>query len=175
VRHCSFAPFRLVTARRAAALLATTAALGLAACGDDDDDDGGVGPGGIGGTYTLRSLTMGGTTDNSAPFTLAEGEIEGVAFLLEIKSASVTLSNGRYTATSDTRTVIAGEVDESDPPADAGAYTVSGSTITFNPDDAEDENFSAAIAGNSLTATETGDLDEDPSTPDETVVFVYSK
>jgi hypothetical protein len=174
-RVLSFAPFRLVSVRRAAALVATAAALGLTACGDDDDDDGPTGGGGIAGTYTLRSLTIGGATDNTAPFTLVEGEVEGVDFLIEIKSGTLTLANGRYTGSSDFRTVVAGEVNEEDPPADAGAYTVSGNTITFNPDDADEENFTATVSGNTITATESQDFDDDPSTPDETVTFVFSK
>ena len=173
--HRSYSRFRLASARRAATLVATAAALGLTACGDDDDDDGPTGGGGIAGTYTLRSLSINGAADNAAPFTLAEGEVEGVTYLIEIKSGTLTLANGRYTASNDTRSVVGGQVNETDPPADVGAYTVSGSTITFDPDDPDDESITATVSGSTITATESGDFDEDPSTPDETVIFVYSK
>ena len=165
----SFSPFRLVSARRAAALLMTAASLGLTACGDDDD--GPTGGSGVAGTYTIVSATGLEGTDNTAPFLLVNETIENVNFTIELVSGSVSLaSNGRYTATQQMRTTIAG-TPSTETQASAGAYTVSGSTVTFvadydpaDPDDndvADRTSTAAYSGGNTLTLSEPVDLDED--------------
>ena len=157
------------TLRLTAALALVT--VGAAACGDDDE------PTNNNGTrYNLTSVTAQGTTDNSAPFLTQDGTIpEFGTYHFEIEGATVELLSGnRYRATLDLDATLNGapfpgltDVTET------GSYTQSGTTITFNPDDAGEENYTATISGTTITGTE---LFPDPETgEDMTVTMVFTR
>jgi hypothetical protein len=158
--------------RAGAALVAAVAVAGALGCGSDKS----TGPGSIAGTYNVVSISGPQGTDNSAPFTLIDTNIEGTPFRAEMPSGSVTLnSNGRYTGTGFVNVYIDDVLDpdfsgESFP--SDGKWTRSGSTVTFTPDDTSEPPTTASISGNTLTFTET---DTDPSLGTITFTIVLKK
>jgi hypothetical protein len=156
--------------RFAVATAVSLSTLGVAACGDDN----GTGPGGISGTYTLQTVNGQGL-----PFTMFDGEVDdgqGGTFdvLLRILSGSVTLnSNNTYRARLDFDFRIDGQpcagcVEDDD---EEGTFSVSGSTITFDPED--DDPQTATVSGNTITVSFQEDVDEDGE--DETYTLVFRK
>ena len=148
--HTPTARFAASTLRHLTAALAMVAAAG---CGDDD---GGTGPGdGIAGTYNIVRVN----DDATAPYTVLAGTLEGVAYRFDIVSGSLTLhGDGSYTSTSTTRITIGGQQQPDDGSApQTGRYTVSGSTVTFDPsgNDPEEPNYTATHSGDSLTLSTT--------------------
>jgi len=162
--------------RQLAVIAAALAVTGLAACGDDDDGPTGGG-GGITGRYNIASVSGPNGTDDSAPFVLLEGVLEGVTFRAEIVSGYLDLaSNGTYTSDAETRFLVNGEEEDvgGDDLAQSGTYTVSGNSITFTPDD-DDEEFTATRNGDALTFSQEIDLDDDGPAAPQTITIIARK
>lgn len=134
---------RSIFARRLFALALGAALATLAACGSDSTN--GTGPMNVSGSYTL-------TTVNSAtlPYTIPHTPGHTVV----ITSATGTLGADH------TYSIIAtGTEDGGDPgqvAADAGTYTVSGSTVTFTSTTFGGASYTAAAAAGTLTAVVPG-------------------
>ena len=131
-------------------------ALAAAALGCGGDGDGGTGPNAdVAGQYEVVQVN----DDTTPPFAVFAGAVQGNAVSLELLSASFTLDgDGGYTSRATTRFTLNGQSGGDDvEPAQTGRYTVSGSTITFNPqgDDADEPNYTATRDGDTLTLSET--------------------
>jgi len=103
----------LVTALALAAVVAT-----LAACGSDNT--GVTGPTDVSGTYSLASVD-----GNALPFTVPNNPNHTVV----VQSATVTLGTDHSYTIGGTGTSDGGDPEQVI--ADAGTYTLSGSTVTF--------------------------------------------
>jgi hypothetical protein len=165
---------RFGTTHRARAALAFVAVAGaLLGCSSDKS----TGPGSVTGTYNVVSVQGPQGVDNTSPFVLLNETIEGTAFRAEMPSGSISLtSNGRYTGTGVVNVYIDGVLapdysGESFP--SAGAYTVSGSTVTFTPDDASESPVTATFSGgNTLTFSES---DTDPVSGGTITIKIVAK
>ena len=153
------------TALRATAAL--TIAFGAAACGDDPNESRTQ-------RFNIVSIGLGGTTDNTAPFLIAEGTdpILGT-YKFEIASGYIELlDNNRYRAFMDFNATLGGQPFPFDETPEEGTYMVSGNSYTFDPaetpSDPDDDTtpFTATLSGgNTLTFTEeVTDLNDEPVT-----------
>ena len=155
--------------RALGATAALTIALGAAGCGDDDDP---IGP--SAGRFNIVSIAVGGTTDNAAPFLIAEGTDPDLGtYRFEITSGYIEiLNNNRYRAFMDLNAQFGGSTFPFNDLTEEGTVTVSGNTYTFDPDetpaDPDDDTtpFSATLSnGNTLTFTEeVSDFNDEPVT-----------
>lgn len=129
--------------RPVAALVLAAVVATVAACGSDNNN--GTGPMDVSGTYSLT------TVDGSAlPYAVPNNPEHDIV----ITSATGTLgSDHTYTI------VGTGTSDGGDPQqvvADAGTYTVSGSTITFSSSTFSGASYTAAATSSTITATVPG-------------------
>jgi hypothetical protein len=161
----------VATARRALALAALVALTTAAtACGGSDKKDP-AGPGNeqdVAGNYSLTKVD-----GSELPAVLFDGQMdfggEIVDVTIVVTDGSIDLAeNGTYFGSLDVAIEIAGESDEAQIPS-SGTYTRNGSTITFNPSDAEQESFTARVSNGALTAT------IDPIGIEEPASYVFSK
>jgi len=73
-----------------------------------------------------------------------------------------------------TRTRSALRFGRGDDLAQSGTYTVSGNSITFTPDD-DDEEFTATRNGDALTFSQEIDLDDDGPAAPQTITIIARK
>ncbi|MEO8881280.1 MAG: hypothetical protein ABI446_12885 [Gemmatimonadaceae bacterium] len=133
-------PFRHGFARP---LLAIAFVAGLAACGSNSNN-GSTGPGNVSGTYTLQSV--GG---NSLPYTFPNSS-------KEIVVTSATLHLNADNSYSVSAAGSANGTSDNNVIADAGTYSVSGSTVTFTSTTFSGAHYTAAATSTSITADAPG-------------------
>lgn len=164
------------TRRARTTLIAAIALVGAVGCGGDS-----TGPGsGIAGKYNIVSVTGPQGTDNSAPFVLINQSVQGTLFRAEIASGFVTLGpapgnrySGDATINFYANNIFVGNDDSFGGfNSSGGVYTVSGTTITFTPDDQSQSPTTATLSGNTLTFTESED---DPTLGHIEVTIVLRK
>ena len=131
-------------------LLAALAPIAALACGGD-----GTGPGdGVAGTYTIVQVN----DDRTAPFTVLEGTEQGISYRFEIVSGTLTLrGGGEYTSVGTSRLTFNGQSGGNETSSQTGRYTVSGSTVTFDPagNDPDEPTYTATYADGALTLSQT--------------------
>ena len=133
---------------RLAPVLLTCLALVAAGCGGD----GGTGPDGdIAGRYDIVRVN----DDTTPPFLLFEETSEGSTLTFELTSGSFDLDDdGTYVSRATVRFLVDGQSQGTEPaPPQTGRYTVSGSTVVFDPTgtDPDEPNFEAEHDGGTLT------------------------
>ena len=132
-------------------LLVALVPVAALACGDDD----GTGPGGgVAGTYTIVQVN----DDRTAPFTVFEGTEQGISYRFEIVSGTLTLrGGGEYTSVGTSRLTFNGQSGGNETSSQSGGYTVSGSTVTFDPagNDPDEPTYTATYADGALTLSQT--------------------
>lgn len=166
-----------ITRRRFAGLRTAVATVAVAGALFGCSSDKSTGPANVAGTYHVVSITGPQGPDNTSPFVIINETIEGSTFRAEMPSGTFTLgSDKRYTGTGVINVYIDNVFQpdfsgESFP--SAGTYSVSGSTVTFTPDDASESPTTATFsAGNTLTFSET---DTDPSTGGNITITIVAK
>ena len=146
-------------------LLVALAPIAALACGDDD----GTGPGGgVAGSYTIVQVN----DDRTAPFTVFEGTEQGISYRFEIVSGTLTLrGDGDYTSVGTARLTFNGQSGGNETSSQTGRYTVSGSTVTFDPagNDPDEPTYTATYADGALTLTQT---EEGPTGAPVTITVV---
>ncbi len=130
-------------------LLALAFVAGLAACGSDNNS---TGPGDVSGTYTLQSV--GG---NSLPYAFPNSTDNIV-----VSSATLNL-NSDHTYSVAAAGSANGSADDN-VIADAGTYTLSGSTVTFTSTTFSGAHYTAAATSTSITANAPGAFVESSNT-----------
>lgn len=139
--------------RAAASVALATAVISTTACGKDDKsptDNGGDNS--IVGNYALTSVD-----GESLPVTVYDGfaDVDGqqVAITIDLTAGTMNVkSNGTFTGSLTLNFSVDGGQAQSESLPVSGNYSVSGSTITFTPDDDEVDAFSAQIAGSQFAA-----------------------
>ena len=107
-------------------------------CGDDDPS----GPGGVTGTWTLRSVN-----GQNVPATVYEGSDLGFQLKVEVLSGRLTLSqNGTFQDVTTVRQTIGTGPSSTDDFTTSGTWVQSGSTITLT-DPGEDETYTLTVQG----------------------------
>jgi Lipocalin-like domain len=132
--------------RRVAFVLAMVLPLTLGGCGDS------TGPGGVAGTYSLRSIN-----GDPLPAVIAEG----TGFREEATAGFIRLnSGGTFTASNTSRITIGGSTNEVTLNI-SGTYTRSGDEITLTFDNPDGPGMSEVIVewdGDRLTLFDFGDI-----------------
>ncbi|MEO6209416.1 MAG: hypothetical protein ABIQ10_04730 [Gemmatimonadaceae bacterium] len=131
-------------------LLALAFVAGLAACGSDNN--GSTGLGDVSGTYTVQSV--GG---NSLPYAFPNSTDNIV-----VSSATLNL-NSDHTYSVAAAGSANGSADDN-VIADAGTYTLSGSTVTFTSTTFSGAHYTAAATSTSITANAPGAFVESSNT-----------
>jgi len=115
----------------------------LAACGSDNN--GTTGPTDVSGTYSLATVN-----GNSLPFTVPHNPSHTVV----VQSATVTLGSDHSYTIGGTGTSDGGDPEQVI--ADAGTYTLSGSTVTFTSSSHSGLIYTATATSSMLTETVPG-------------------
>lgn len=115
-----------------------------------------------------RAIAARVNDDATPPFTVFDDVVEGTRYRLDLVSGSFTLdADGSYVSRATIRVVVDGRSlgDEVSPPQ-TGRYTLSGSTVVFDPagNDPDEPNFEAARDGDTLTLTQS-DVNPDTGAP----------
>ena len=140
--------------------LALGAALAtLAACGSDTTN--GTGPMDVSGNYSLTTVNS-----STLPYTIPHTP----GHTIVISSATGTIGAGHSYSINATGTVDGGEPGQVI--ADAGTYTVSGSTVTFTSSIVGGASYTAAASSGTLTAVVPGAF---AGSTDVSITLVFTK
>jgi hypothetical protein len=129
---------RPVTALALAAVVAT-----LAACGSDNNNS--TGPTDVSGTYSLSTID-----GSSLPFTVPDNPDHTIV----VQSGTITLGSDHSYTVTGTGTSDGG--DSQQVLADAGTYSLSGSTVTFTSTSHSGTIYTATATSTTLTVAAPG-------------------
>lgn len=129
--------------RRAAALALVASVATLAACGSDNN--GSTGPGDVSGTYALATVD-----GDPLPYTVPNNPEHTIV----VQSATITLGSDHSYTVTGTGTSDGG--DSQQVLADAGTYTLSGSTVTFTSTSHSGAIYTATATSTKLTVAAPG-------------------